>query len=146
GTNDDQGNNNDDRPTLSVSDETVTEGTDGYIEFTVSLSNPSDETVVFTPTLQDGSGTVGTDTGTTAQLEYYDGSNWLPVPAAGVEISAGQTSVKIRTELVDDYLDESDETITLQADVTSGTVTNTTPAVGTATIQDNDAPTEFSVG
>ncbi|MGE4500428.1 MAG: Calx-beta domain-containing protein, partial [Hydrogenovibrio sp.] len=41
GTNDDQGNNNDDRPTLSVSDETVTEGTDGYIEFTVSLSNPS---------------------------------------------------------------------------------------------------------
>ncbi len=137
GTFDDEGNSNDDTPTLSVSDETVTEGTDGYIEFTVSLSNPSDETVVFTPSLHDGSGTVGADTGTTPQLEYYDGTNWVSVPATGVEIPAGETSVQIRTELVDDYLDESDETITLQADVTSGTVTNTTPAEGTATIQDD---------
>ncbi|AZR81739.1 Calx-beta domain-containing protein [Thiomicrospira sp. S5] len=146
GTVDDEGNSNDDTPTLSVSDETVTEGTDGYIEFTVSLSNPSDETVVFTPSLHDGSGTVGADTGTTPQLEYYDGTNWVSVPATGVEIPAGETSVQIRTELVDDYLDESDETIALQADdetialqadVTSGTVTNTTPAEGTATIQDD---------
>ncbi|MBU0501379.1 MAG: hypothetical protein KJ558_13660, partial [Gammaproteobacteria bacterium] len=53
----------DDRPTLSVNNITVTEGTDTHAVFTVSLSNPSVQNVVFTPALASGTATVGTDTG-----------------------------------------------------------------------------------
>src|SRR5690606_36907993 len=51
---------NDDTPTLSVSDVSVTEGTDPHAVFTVSLSNPSVEDVSFTLALASGTATVGT--------------------------------------------------------------------------------------
>jgi surface adhesion protein len=122
----------DDTPVLSVSSPTVGEG--GLAVFTVALSNPSAGAVTFTPTLGSGSATVGTDTATA--LEYFDGSAWLPVTAAGVTIAAGDTSVQVRVATIDDFAAEGNETFTLTASVTAGTTANAS-ATGIATIIDD---------
>ncbi|GAB2881247.1 hypothetical protein GCM10027046_06880 [Uliginosibacterium flavum] len=120
-----------DTPTLSISDVVVTEGNQAV--FTVSLSNPSTTAVVFTPALTSGSATVGSDTANA--LEYFNGSSWVPVPAAGVTIAAGATSVQVRVATLDDPLADSGEIFTLTASVTSGLTANPS-ASGNATIND----------
>ena len=85
-------------PALSVSDTSVVEG--GFAVFTVSLSGASASATTFTPALSSGSATVGTDTGTA--LEFFNGSAWVVVPAAGVTIAAGSTSVQVRVATTDD--------------------------------------------
>ena len=86
------GFSDDDRPSLAVSDVSVTEGTDGYATFTVSLSNPSDEAVSFNLGLATVSATVGTDTGATAALEVSTdgGTNWTNATSATT--AAGATA------------------------------------------------------
>ncbi|HVQ03423.1 MAG TPA: immunoglobulin-like domain-containing protein, partial [Burkholderiaceae bacterium] len=118
-------------PALGVSDVSVVEG--GFAVFTVSLSGASATATTFTPALSSGSATVGTDTGTA--LEFFNGSAWVAVPAAGVTIPAGSMSVQVRVATTDDALADSGETFTLTATVTSGATANAS-AVGTATIHD----------
>ncbi|WP_212749538.1 DUF5801 repeats-in-toxin domain-containing protein [Acinetobacter sp. CIP 102129] len=117
---------------------TVTEGSDPYATFTVSLSNPSSEPIVFNPTLSNGTAIVGTDTGTA--LEYYNGTSWVAVPAGGITFAPGQTSVQVRVAVTDDNIYEANETFNLTATVTSGTTANTS-ATGVGTITNDDAPT-----
>lgn len=79
-------------PTLSINNVTVSEASP-YAVFQVSLSASLTSSVSFTPTLASGTGTAGTDTGST--LQYYTGSTWSNVSGA-VTIAAGSTSVLLR--------------------------------------------------
>jgi large repetitive protein len=124
----------DDTPTLAVSSPTLVEG--NFAVFTVSLTNPSATPVVFTPALASGTATVGADTAAT--LEYFDGSAWQPV-TGNVTLAAGQTSVQLRVATTDDAASEGNETLQLNATVTSGNTANSS-ASGTATIEDEATP------
>jgi len=129
----------DDRPTISVSSPTVTEG--GYAVFTVSLDKASWEDLGFIPELTSGTATIGTDTdaASTLQVSYNNGSTWTTVTGA-VKIAAGQTSLQLRIATTDDSSIESSEQFTLSTGYIDGTVTNASGATGTATINDNVAP------
>ncbi|MDP2140067.1 MAG: Calx-beta domain-containing protein, partial [Gammaproteobacteria bacterium] len=134
----------DDRPTISVSSPTVSEG--GTAEFTVSINKTSTADISFTPTVGSGTATVGTDTAAASTLEYStdDGDTWTTVSGA-VTIEAGTSSVKLRIVTTDDDADEDDETFTVSTGYISGTVTNQTGASGMATITDNDGAPTLSV-
>ncbi|MDZ7818211.1 MAG: hypothetical protein U5K55_06180, partial [Aliarcobacter sp.] len=130
-----------DKPTLSVSSITVTEGTDSYAQFTVSLSNESIQDVVFNLSLADiealGLGTdYGSASATNIQVSYDNGIIWSNATSA--TIVAGSTSVLIRTPILDDSIDENNETFKLITTVTSGDVMNNTNPFGIGTIIDND--------
>ncbi|MFI3157998.1 MAG: VCBS domain-containing protein, partial [Methylococcaceae bacterium] len=128
----------DDTPTLTVSSPTVTES-GGYAIFTVSMDHASTTAVSFTPSLSNGTATLGTDTAAANTLEVSTngGTSWSTVSGA-VTIAAGQTSVKLRLAIVDDTSVESSEGFTLSTGSITGTLTGNTAVIGTATITDND--------
>jgi hypothetical protein len=130
-----------DKPTLSVSSVTVTEGTDPYAQFIVSLSNESIQDVVFDLSLANIEALgLGTDYGSTGsdniQISTNGGTSWSNVTSA--TITAGSTSLLVRTPINNDLIDENNETFKLTATVTAGDVTNSTPPFGIGTIIDND--------
>ena len=126
----------DDLPTLTVSNVSSTEEIDGYAVFTVSLDTVSIEDVSFELALNSGTALgEGVDFGSAGSdnLQVFDGLAW--VDASTATIAGGQTSVNVRTAIIDDAFSDSGETYTLTATVISGTTSNTT-AVGTGTIDD----------
>ncbi|MCC6074099.1 Ig-like domain-containing protein, partial [Pseudomonas sp. GCM10022188] len=128
----------DDRPTISVSSPTLTEG--GSAQFTVSINKTSTQNISFTPQLISGTATVGTDTAAsnTLQVSTNGGTSWSTV-SGPVTIAAGQTSVLLRIATTDDAVVESAETFSLSTGAISGTVTNADGATGTAIVNDNDS-------
>ncbi|MDO9466089.1 MAG: Calx-beta domain-containing protein [Thiobacillus sp.] len=127
-----------DTPTLSVSSPTVSEN-GGYAQFTVSLSNPSALSTTLSLALANGTATGGgIDFGAGLEVSTNGGTSW--VAASSVTIPALQTSVLVRTPIINDALVEANETFTLTATHTAGTpLTNPGgAATGTATITDND--------
>ncbi|OYV03368.1 MAG: hypothetical protein CFE26_21295, partial [Verrucomicrobiales bacterium VVV1] len=133
-----------DTPVLSIANISVVEGASAV--FTVSISNPSTSAVVFTPSLANGTATLGTDTAAAGTLEFNSGTVAAPVWTAvtgNVTIPAGATSVQLRLATTDDVISEGNETFTLTATPVSGATT--TPATGTATITDNDGTPQFSI-
>ncbi|KAF0811279.1 Serralysin C [Andreprevotia sp. IGB-42] len=127
---------------VSVSGEgsTVPEG--NHAVFNVHLSAPSSGAISFTPSLHDGSATVGTDTGTA--LEYsFNGTDWFAV-SGDITLNAGVTDVQVRTTTALDGVFEGPETFSLQVDISSGSTSNST-ASATATIVDADSPPTVSV-
>ncbi|APW64754.1 hypothetical protein LPB137_02285 [Poseidonibacter parvus] len=130
-----------DKPTLSVSSITVTEGTDAFAQFTVSLSNKSTQDVGFNLSLSNiqalGLGVdYGNNSASNLQVSTDNGGTWINATSA--IIPSGSSSVLVRTPITNDLTTESDETFKLTATVTSGSVTNTTDAFGIGTILDND--------
>ena len=97
----------------------------------MTLSNPSATDITLTLTTADGSATAGTDyTGTTGS----------------VTIAAGATSGTFSVAVVDDAIDESDETFTVSVQsVDAGTVGSTSDT-GTGTITDNDGAPDVQIG
>ncbi|MBU0498603.1 MAG: VWA domain-containing protein, partial [Gammaproteobacteria bacterium] len=145
-------NPDDDTPTLSVSSPTVTENdTHGYVQFTVSLSNPSTQTTTVSLALNDGTAQgAGVDYGSAGPgnllVSTDGGTTWSDATSA--TIPAGQTSLLVRSPINNDSIDEPNETFTLTATRTAGTpVTNPGGAAsGTSTIIDDDAaPTIQSI-
>ena len=137
------GGTDDDTPALSVSDVTATEGTDGFAVFTVGLSNLSTTDVSVALALADGTATGGgVDFGAGLEVSTNGGTNWTPATTA--TIAAGQSSVLVRTPVIDDALNEAPETFTLTATRSAGTTTNLA-ATGTGTINDNDALPSLSI-
>ncbi|MDO6600681.1 Calx-beta domain-containing protein, partial [Tenacibaculum sp. 1_MG-2023] len=110
----------DDTPVVILEDVTVTEGTDPVATIPVSISNPSDETIVvqITQTI----GTAGTDDYTVETIE--------------VTFLAGETSTTVDIDIEDDLLLENTETFSVNGTVTSSNATNATPSI--VTILDND--------
>ena len=137
------GGTDDDTPTLSVANPTLTEGSAPFAIFTVSLANPSTTPVSFNLALADGTAVVGADYGPVLEVSTDGGTTWLP--AVSATIAAGTTSVLVRTPVTDDALNEFPETFTLTTTIIAGTTTNAA-AIGTATILDNDVPPEISIG
>ena len=125
----------------AISSPTATEG--GNLDFNVTLTNTSDTPTVVTVTVTNGTGTVGTDTGTiqvstdggtsfTDATVNPDGTITVTVPA-----NAPTNALVVRVPTTVDIITEGPETI----NVTAGTGENTTPAEGTGTINDgNDLP------
>jgi hypothetical protein len=136
------GGTSDDRPTLAVNSFNVDEDVvGGYAVFTVTLSKVSG---VATPVdFTTATGTAGaTDFTTTGmQVSTDGGATWTNGTSA--TFAAGQTNnIRVRIPVVNDLLDENDETFSLIASVSNGVTLNAS-ATGTATIRDNNdlAPT-----
>ena len=127
----------DDRPTIAISSVSVNEGETA--EFVVSLDKPSSTAISFSPNLVTDTATIDVDTAPAAQLQRFNGTNWVTV-SGPVSIGPGEVSVRLRIATMDDSLVESDESFTLQTGAISGTVTNPGGAAGIATVRDNDMP------
>ncbi len=134
------GTANDDTPSIAVTAAPVVEG--GQAVFTVSLSNVSTAPVVFTPSLSNGTATLGTDTAAASALEYFDGAAWQPV-VGDVTIAANTSSIQLRLATTDDAISEGNETFTLTATPVSGSTPAAASAV--ASIVDNDGAPQFSI-
>ena len=86
------------RPTLSVADAEAHEGEDAAMEFAVTLSRPASGTVTVDYATADGTATAGEDyTATTGTLTF----------------SSGEQTKTISVPLIDDAIDEGQETFTL---------------------------------
>ena len=118
-------------PTLSISDVSVDEGA-GNVVLTVSLS-PSTSTPVF------------------VQYDTSDGtavapSDYMAVAAGSAIILAGASSTTISIPIVDDAIQEVDETFTVSlSNPIGGAVISPTASSATVTIVDNDALPTLSI-
>ena len=129
--------------TATITNPTVTEGSDPFAVFTISLSGPSTTATTFSLTTNNGTATGGgTDFGPALEVSTDGGTTWTASTTA--TIAAGATSVLVRTAINNDTLDENVESFTLTATRTAGTTTNTT-VTGTATINDNDPPPAIAI-
>jgi Ca2+-binding RTX toxin-like protein len=120
-------------PALTVSTPAaVTEGVDAHVVFDVSLSYASTKAITVNLALGGGTASSGADYGSTIQWKDTNG-NW--VNGSTVTFAPGQTSVQVRTTILQDNVVEATETFNLTATATNGT--SNTSAVGTATILDD---------
>jgi hypothetical protein len=132
------GGNDDDRPIVSVSNVTVTEGINPFAIFTVSLSNPSTTPTEVSLSLTPGSATgQGVDYGSTGSKNYQvstdGGKTWID--ATSVTFAPGAVSALVRTPIAVDDVAESDEKFQLTVAVMSG-ITRNANAAGTGVIRD----------
>ena len=144
------GGTDNDTPTLAVSSITVSDQSNGFATFVVSLSNPS--TTATSVSLALASGTAagggvdyGSATATNLQVSTDNGVTWSNATSA--TIAPNSSYVLVRTPIIGDVANEVSETFTLTATRTAGTTTNAS-ASGIGTITDiyngpdaiNDAP------
>jgi len=128
-----------DTPSIVVSSVIVSEASP-YAVLEVSLTNPSNSAVSFTPSLQSGSATIGADTvGST--LEVLNGSTWEVVGAGQISFAAGVTSRLVRVAIANDSSYENSEAFTISTGAISGLIANPAGASGTVTIRDNGSST-----
>ena len=135
------GSSDDDRPVISIDDVIATEDVDAHAEFTISLSNASVEDIVLSLALADVSATSGSDYG--PALEFNDGSGWQSV-SGNITIAAGDTSIGVRTPIIDDPIIDNNETYTLTVARITGTTANNGDT-GTGTILDDPTPDASTV-
>ena len=133
----------DDAPTISVSDAAEYEGTS--LIFDINLSNPSTEDINFSVTLADGTAIVGTDTDTPVEYSTDGGATWTTLPAGDISFAPGETNIKVRVPSVVDGVYEGDETFDITATVSTGNTSNASDT-GTGTIRDGDTPPDVILG
>ncbi len=129
-------------PTIDINDITVSES-DDYAVFTVTIRN-SHSTLDLE--LFDGSAEAAKDFhAANGIFQYRFFSNgawgaWTDVdPLNPIQIPAGDSDLEVRTDVINDTIDEVDETFQLTGNLTTGGAIYS--ATGTATIIDNDIPT-----
>ncbi|HHC7293661.1 TPA: Calx-beta domain-containing protein [Vibrio campbellii] len=126
----------DDRPTVaSIGSTTVNEGDPATLD--VTMSNASTTDTVVNMTLADGTADGGVDyTDTQVTITYADNSTEVvavnPDSSFDVTVPAMDTTFSVTMETLNDDIYEGDETFTLSG----STSVQTTPAVGTVTIDD----------
>jgi glucose/arabinose dehydrogenase len=124
-------NNDDAQPTISINDVSVAEGNSGTsaLGFTVSLSNPSSQTITVNYATQEG----------TAQV----GSDFVHIPGGTVTFTPGQTSQPVSVTINGDTTFEANETV----DVNLSGQTNATigDGQGVGTITNDDAQPTISI-
>ena len=136
-----------DAPTISIADLDVTEGVDGFAEFTIALDAASFEDITVDLSLTDGVASgAGVDYGSSGvgniEVSVDGGATWSD--GTSVTIAAGATIALARTPIVDDSDSEPSEDFALTAVVASGATTNAS-ASSKVTILDDDEP-ELVVG
>jgi hypothetical protein len=120
----------DEPPTLVISDKTIVEGDDGTVlaVFTVSLSAPSGKTVTVDYATENGTATAGSDyTATSGKLTF----------------APGQATTTITVAVNGDQLDELDETF--RVNLTNATNATITSSQGIGTIVDNDSAPALTI-
>jgi VCBS repeat-containing protein len=132
------GGTDNDTPTLAVSSITVSDQSNGFATFVVSLSNRSTTATSVSLVLANGTATGGVDYGPALEVSTDNGVTWTSATSA--TIAANSSYVLVRTPIIRDVVTEGSETFTLTARVTAGT-TNNGMASGTGTITDtNNSP------
>ena len=114
-----------DLPVVSVSDASIAEGELGWLsplEFTLTLSEPSDQNITVNYRVY---------LGRTSPSDHYGGSS-------RVTIWAGRILSAIVIMVVDDRLREGDETLEIELIGADGAIIDTTAATAVGTIIDND--------
>ena len=106
---------------ISVADASANENTDSTVDFTVSLSRSSANTITVNYATQDGSATAGQD--------YTSKSGTLT-------FTAGETSKTVSVSVLSDSIDEGNETFKLKLSSPSGAVL--TDGEATGTIENSD--------
>ena len=101
---------------ISVADASANENTDSTVDFTVSLSRSSANTITVNYATQDGSATAGQD--------YTSKSGTLT-------FTAGETSKTVSVSVLSDSIDEGNETFKLKLSSPSGAVLTDSEATGT---------------
>ncbi len=129
------GGTNNDAPALSVNSVSVNENA-GYAVFSVSLSNPS--AIATTVNLGLATGTALSPSDFTNSLEVSTNGGLTWVAANSATFAPGATSLLVRAPVINDTLDEVNETFSLLATRVAGVTANIV-ALGTATIVDNDS-------
>jgi hypothetical protein len=121
----------DELPTLSVSDPSVAEGTgtSRNLVFTVTLAPASGRTVTVDYATADG-----TAVSTGSPLDYTARTGTL-------SFSPGVTTLTVSVALTTDSIDELDETLFLDLTLPAGSPATIAKARGTGTISDDDGPT-----
>ncbi|QVL52845.1 MAG: hypothetical protein KFB97_16005 [Cyanobium sp. M30B3] len=127
-------NLDDDRIEVRVSSVTVAEDAN-VAEVIVSLTKAASGAISFTPSLTGGTATSGSDFG--PGLQWNNGSGWNDV-SGPITINQGETSLQLRTPIIDDSIFEPTERFTINTGLITGPVANPSGAVGTVTITDND--------
>jgi len=126
--------NDDPAPILSVDPLFVAEGTGAAptpAQFTVRLTNPSDQTITADYSTQDGTATSPAD--------------YSAIPGS-ISFAPGETVKNIPVSVVADALNEADETFHLVLSNVSGANLTIDPNSGVATILDDDPVPSISVG
>ena len=119
---------NDDAPTISIDDVSVGEGA-GTASFTVSLSAASGQDVSVNVATADDTATAGAD--------------YTAVSTTTVTIPAGSTSVTVPVTILDDALDEADETYFVNlANPVNATIAD---GQGLGTIVDDEGAVSISI-
>ncbi len=110
-------------PSLSVADAKVREAADATLDFKVSLSRAASETVTVDWATSDGTATAGSD--------YTADSGTLT-------FAAGKTSQTVSVAVLDDAIDEGEETMTLTLSNVSGGNVWLADAKATGAIENDD--------
>jgi hypothetical protein len=129
---------------LSVSVANASDVTEGNsLQFNVSLNAMSTTAVVLNLAVAGTGGTAAT-AGSDFQTSYFystnNGANWIPAIGNQATIPAGQTSILVRVDTINDAADELDnEQLTLTVTVASVNAV-ISDGTGTGHIDDNDLP------
>ena len=120
----------DDPPTVSIGNASVSEGDSGTtnLDFTVSLSAASGRQVTVKYAVD------GTDGGTATA-----GTDYEAVSETTLTFAAGETSKTARVSVTGDTLDEADETVRLTLSGPVNAALSSTAATGEGTITDDEA-------
>ncbi len=132
----------------SISNTAVSEASNATVTFQLSQAYP--ETVNFTPSLTNGTGTASSDAGPTIEASFDNGSTWFNANS-GVSLVPGVTSVQLRTAILNDAITESTETILIQSGAltnSAGALLSSTGTTGVITIVDSGQtlPSPISTG
>lgn len=114
-------------PTISITDQTVTEGNSGTTDlvFSVNLSVASSQTITVDFATASGTATATAD--------------FIPLPTTTLTFNPGETTKTIRVQVNGDTLDETDETLfVILSGATNAVIAD---SQGQGTILDDDGPT-----
>jgi Ca2+-binding RTX toxin-like protein len=126
-------------PTVNFSSVTVTEGNTGtsIATVSVSLTNPSDQTIVVNYLTTDGSATTG-------GVLNAGGNDYVAIPGGSVTFAPGQTSATVNVTVNGDIADEPNEAFTVNFNG-AGSGNFAVGSTSTITIIDNDATPTISI-
>ena len=119
-------NNDDAQPSISINNTSVTEGNAGTsaLGFTISLSNPSSQTITVIYATQEGSAQVGSD--------------FVHIPGSMVTFTPGQTSQPVSITVNGDTTFEADETVNVNLSGQTNATIADSQGVGTITNDDTE--------
>ncbi len=119
-------------PVLSVADASTSDETATNLVATVSLSEPSSQTITVDYATSDDTATAGDD--------------YTAISATPLTFNPGDVSKTVNIAILSDVIDENDETFTLTLSSPANATVSTTAGAATMTIVDDDNAPTISIG